>query len=125
MGKGFAQQAARFGQASDFRVAGRAIARCAPAGRARCLAGKCAGRGRRAGWSREFRAVEHGHFGVAAGGARDFDRQFLDAFIAHDLAADQEGIACGEGGGKALPPPRPEGCRPCGFSAELSGFRCR
>jgi hypothetical protein len=40
--------------------------------------------------------------GVAAGGSGHLDRHFAKALVADDLAADQEGVAGGEGGGEAF-----------------------
>ena len=45
---------------------------------------------------------EDGDLGVAPGCAADFDGHLAQAFVAHDLAADQEGVAGGQGGGEIL-----------------------
>jgi hypothetical protein len=50
----------------------------------------------------EFRAHEGGDLGRAARGAGDLDRHLAQAFVADDLAADQEGVAGGEGGGEGF-----------------------
>ena len=48
----------------------------------------------------EFRAIEDRHLRRPAGVARHLHGQFAQAFIAHHLAAHQEGVPGGQGGGE-------------------------
>ena len=50
----------------------------------------------------ELGAVEDGNLGVTAGGPGNLHRHFAQAFVADDLAADQESVAGGEGGGEGF-----------------------
>ncbi len=125
MREAFDQQAAGFGQARDLALQGEPLGgvggKIGPAGlleNVKNPVGQQGGGG-------EFGAVEDGHLGVAAGLAGDLDRHFPQAFIAHDLAADQEGIAGGEGGGEGFFDLAQGGAEATGFSGGPSGFRCR
>ena len=102
MGEGFHQQAAGFGQAGYLPLQGEPMGGVGGQLRPRVLLKHLHDAVGQQGGGGEFGAVEGGHFRITPRCAADLHRHFAQAFIAHHLTADQEGITGGQGGGKRL-----------------------
>ena len=122
VGEAFQQQPVGVGQARDLALQGQPPGGVGgQVGPAVLLEDRQDAVGQQGGGG-ELGAVEHRDLGVAAGVAGDLDRHLAQAFVADDLAADQEGVAGGEGGGEVFLDLAQGGAADPAFQAHLQGF---